>query len=121
MKKSLVLLGWLLIAQGAFAQNTTIQDEIQQASQTFVVLKGTSLGFSVVGSILTIAGLWQMTNGAAAGTDFLYPSKANFTLGTGLAGTGIALWMVASGLSFAADLQEVQIQQFLLDPRAKKP
>ena len=126
MKTTLGILIFALVACGAFGEEINIQDQIQQASQQYVVLKATSTGLSVVGSGLVIFGLWELSNQAVTGANstanLLYPNTGNFTLGTGLAGAGVVTWIVASALSFWGDLelaQTIQLLQPLQSPTAK--
>ena len=88
MKTILSAIIFALVGCGAFAQEINIQDQIQQASQEFVIYKATSTGIFVVGSGLVIFGLWELSNQAETGANgtanLMYPVTNNFTLGTGL-------------------------------------
>ena len=114
MKRLLYCWALFLFAQAAYSQTMTVQDEIQQASQTFFVEKTAAVGFAGLGAILSWVGVWQLSNQAAAGSDFLYPNKNNFTMGSGFLAVGIGCWLASACLNYAGDLQAIQIQQWEL-------
>ncbi len=121
MKKTLTLLVIVTLGQTLAAQTMSVQDEIQQASQAFFVEKTVAVGFAGLGAILSGVGVWQLSNQAAAGSDFLYPNKNNFSFGSGLLGVGIGCWLASACFSYAGDLQTIQIQQWEAPASPSKP
>lgn len=112
MKRIVPLVLGVLLSSGAFGQDISIQDQLQDATKTMVVLKGTSTGLTILGSVLTIFGAWELQNGAVpvnfGGGTIVYPSQGGYVAGVGLIGTGVSLFAVAAGVSFFGDLQMAQ-------------